>query len=158
MALTRSTWQDPFENYLDVFEDRVNRLLEPFGPPSLFGARPLTQARPMPVDWAPSLDMVDTGKEVMLHCDLPGMTKDQIQISAQGRQLTISGETKHEEEKKEGQYRVRERRYGKFERRVALPQDVDLDQVQAKYENGVLKVKVPKKPEAHTERKAITIQ
>ena len=97
--------------------------------------------------WVPSLDVWETPTEVVYAFDLPGIPEDEITIEVNDETLTISAErVKNEETNEDGFYRF-ERRYGTFARAVGLPQGVDQDNISARYENGVLEVRVPKPEE-----------
>ncbi len=102
--------------------------------------------------WVPALDVWETPNEVVYAFDLPGIPEDAITIEVNDETLTVSGErAKTEETSEDGFYRF-ERRYGTFARAVGLPQGVDSEQIAARYENGVLEVRVPK-PEEQKPRK-----
>jgi HSP20 family protein len=98
-------------------------------------------------NWVPSLDVWETPTEVVYAFDLPGIPENEISIEVNDETLTISAErAKTEETNEDGFYRF-ERRYGTFARAVGLPQGVDQDNISARYENGVLEVRVPKPEE-----------
>jgi HSP20 family protein len=98
--------------------------------------------------WVPALDVWETGDEVVYAFDLPGIPEDAISIEVKDETLSVSAErTKAEETREDGFYRF-ERRFGSFARAVGLPQGVDQEQISARYENGVLEVRVPKPVEA----------
>ena len=98
--------------------------------------------------WVPALDVWETDNEVVYAFDLPGIPEDAISIEVKDETLSISAErTKTEETNEDGYYRF-ERRFGSFARAVGLPQGVDQDQISARYENGVLEIRVPKPVEA----------
>jgi HSP20 family protein len=102
--------------------------------------------------WVLALDVWETDSEVVYAFDLPGIPEEKISIEVDDDTLTVSAEReKTEEVTDEGRYRF-ERRYGSFARAVALPQGVDEDKISARYENGVLEVRVPK-PEEQKPRK-----
>ncbi len=104
--------------------------------------RPLTFVRD---GWsAPAIDMYQTDDEVVVKAALPGIKADEVQINVTGDVLTIKGEVKHEDEKKERSWHIREQRYGSFERSVALPTDVVADKAKADFENGILTITLPK--------------
>lgn len=94
--------------------------------------------------WVPSLDVSETGKEVVVKAELPGMDPKEIDISVRGDMLTIRGERKKEEEKKGENYHRIERSHGTFSRSVRLPTEVDPDKVNATYKDGVLKIEMAK--------------
>lgn len=94
--------------------------------------------------WSPPLEVVDDEKEITLTAEIPGIDPDQIDISVLGNTLTISGEKQEKHEKREGETYLSERRYGSFRRSVELPSAVDSENVSAEYDNGVLKIHIPK--------------
>src|SRR6185436_16352161 len=93
---------------------------------------------------APALDMYQTDNEIVVKASLPGVKADDVQINITGEVLTLKGETKHEEEKKDKAWHIREQRWGAFERSVALPTDVVADKAKAEFENGILTITLPK--------------
>jgi HSP20 family protein len=98
--------------------------------------------------WVPALDVWETANEIVYAFDLPGIPEDAISIEVKDETLSVSAErTKTEEAAEDGFYRF-ERRFGSFARAVGLPQGVDGDQISARYDNGVLEVRVPKPVEA----------
>jgi HSP20 family protein len=98
-------------------------------------------------NWVPALDVWETPTEVVYAFDLPGIPEEQIHIEVKEETLTVSAERdKIAETSENGFYRF-ERRYGTFARAVGLPQGVDQDNISARYENGVLEVRVPKPEE-----------
>jgi HSP20 family protein len=102
--------------------------------------------------WVPALDVWETPAEIVYAFDLPGIPEDDISIEVKDENLTISAErAKTEEATENGFYRF-ERRYGTFARAVGLPQGVDQDNISARYENGVLEVRVPKPEEQKPKR------
>lgn len=94
--------------------------------------------------WTPSIDIIETDDSIKLKAELAGMDPADINIEVQDNVLTVSGERRFQEEVKEDKYYRIERRYGAFSRSIALPQTVDEDKIEAKYENGILEVIVPK--------------
>ncbi|MCA9177671.1 MAG: Hsp20/alpha crystallin family protein [Planctomycetales bacterium] len=97
---------------------------------------------------APPLDMSETENAISLRMDLPGVTAKDIDIQVSGNQLTITGERKEEKEVKNETFHRIERRSGKFSRSVLLPCEVQEDKIEATYQDGVLKVSLPKTPES----------
>ncbi len=122
-------------DFPDVFSDRMLDL------PLLFGRR--TDAE-VPMAWHPSADVYEDDGHVLVKMDLPGLTKDEIDVSFDGHILSITG--RREEEKKEdgGTYWSRERFSGEFHRYVHIPVEVTSENMKAKYEEGVLEVTLPK--------------
>jgi HSP20 family protein len=92
----------------------------------------------------PAVDVSETVKEIVVHAELPGMDTKDIDISINGRLLSIKGERKQEQEDKGENYHRMERRYGSFSRSFELPADVDAGKVKATYKDGVLKLNLPK--------------
>jgi HSP20 family protein len=107
---------------------------------------------PRVVAWEPAelgfaLDVYETDDAVVVKGALPGVRPEEVDISVTGDVLTIKGETKSEEETKDGNYHRRELRYGAFARSVALPTLVDHDKAEATFENGILTISLPKAEE-----------
>jgi HSP20 family protein len=142
MALVR--WEPVRE--LDSLQSEVNRLFDGF-----FGTgRALNGARSR--RWIPAMDLVESEEHLVLRADLPGMSEDDIEIEIKDNVLTVSGERKAEEERKEeGYYRV-ERTYGSFSRSLTLPEGVSADEVSASFDKGVLEVRIPKPEERKPQR------
>ena len=103
-------------------------------------------------NWAPALDVWETPSEVVYAFDLPGIPEDAITIEVKDETLTVSAEREKTQETDENGFYRFERRYGTFARAVGLPQGIDQDHIAARYENGVLEVRVPK-PEEQKPRK-----
>jgi HSP20 family protein len=140
MAIVR--W-DPIRE-LDSLQGDMNRLFDRF----FEGRAPNGGAR----RWIPAMDVVETQDHLVLRGDLPGLSEDDVDIEIKDNVLTISGERKAEREQKgEGYHRV-ERAFGSFSRSLTLPQGVDAERVDAKFDNGVLEVRVPKPAEAKSTR------
>lgn len=95
----------------------------------------------------PAIDMYQTDDEIVVKAALPGVKADEVQINITGEVLTLKGEMKHEEEKEEKAWHIREQRYGSFERSVVLPTDVVADKAKADFENGILTITLPKADE-----------
>ena len=117
-------------------------------------------ARPWPIlRWEPAeaqfpIDLYETDDAVAVTASLPGVKPDDVQVSVTGKTLTIRGEAKAETEENEPNYYRQERRVGSFERVITLPVRVEADQAVANFEDGVLKLELPKVAEV----KATTIE
>jgi len=96
---------------------------------------------------APAIDMYQTDDEIVVKASLPGIKADEVQINITGEVLTLKGETKQVEEKKDKAWHMREQRWGVFERAVALPTVVVADKAKAEFENGILTITLPKAEE-----------
>ncbi|CAG8438707.1 1035_t:CDS:2 [Acaulospora colombiana] len=94
--------------------------------------------------WVPPLDVHETDSEYIVNAELPGVNKEQINVDVRENALVISGETKQDQKYKEGNTHIQERRYGSFSRAISLPQNAKSDEITAKFEQGVLEVKIPK--------------
>ncbi|MBN1163369.1 MAG: Hsp20/alpha crystallin family protein [Candidatus Krumholzibacteriota bacterium] len=99
-------------------------------------------------DWAPRIDVEEMPEKFELTAELPGMEKEKINIEVQDNILTIRGEKKREREEKDNNYRLLERSFGAFTRSFVLPENILSDQVEADYQNGILKIGIPKKEPA----------
>lgn len=95
-------------------------------------------------EWAPSVDVSETSKEVVVHVEVPGMEPKDLDISIQGNVMTIRGERKQERREEGESYHRIECSYGAFSRAIQLPAEVDIDHVNALYKDGVLKVTMRK--------------
>ena len=105
----------------------------------------------------PSMDIRENGSEIVIEAELPGMEEKDIDVSLKNGMLTIKGEKRSEEEKKEDDYHLTERRYGSFQRSFRVPDTVNEDKIDAHLEKGVLHVKMAKKPEAAGTAKKISV-
>jgi HSP20 family protein len=98
--------------------------------------------------WTPALDVYEQKDNVVVRVELPGMKKEDIEVSLHDNTLSISGERKHEETHKDQEVYRAERFFGRFQRSVVLPTLVSADKVKAQYKDGVLTVTLPKSEEA----------
>jgi HSP20 family protein len=102
--------------------------------------------------WMPAMDLLETPEHFVLRADLPGMSVEDVNIELEDSTLTISGERKAEHEaSEEGYYRV-ERASGAFQRSLTLPKGVDPEAVTARFDRGVLEVRIPKPEERKPRR------
>ena len=90
------------------------------------------------------LDVVEEDNDILVQASVPGVRPEDIQVSVEDGVLTIEGETRTEHEENGGSYLVRERRFGKYRRALRLPDTLDADKGESRYESGVLTVKFPK--------------
>jgi HSP20 family protein len=91
-------------------------------------------------------------EEICVRLEVPGMEADQLDIQVLDRILVVSGEKRVAREERRGRYHVTERAYGRFERALPLPTEVDEARAQADYQNGVLTVRIPKHPRLSSRR------
>ena len=145
MALIR--WRprgeiSPFGDLLGI-QDEINRLFD-----ATVGRRPFERMGLFEGEWAPAVDVLEDENKVVVKAELPGMNEKDIEVSILGDTLTIKGEKRKEEEKKDKQYHRVERVYGAFHRSISLPASVASDKVKASFKNGILEIEMPKKEEA----------
>ena len=133
---------DPFE---DSFDDLVKG----------FFLRPMRYEQHDSV--RVKVDVKEDPASYTVLAEIPGVKKEDIQVSIDGNQVAISAEVKRQKEEKQGEKSLRtERYYGRVYRSFALAQDVDQEKAQAKYESGVLELRLPKKAAAST--RTLTVQ
>jgi HSP20 family protein len=133
-----SNWS-PFEQLTNLREE-INRLFDaPFGE---------TGSGSEFFAWAPAVDLYEDRDNLVVKAELPGMKKDDIEISLHQGSLIISGERKVESEEGEGESSRSERFFGRFQRALELPKPVDATKVTASYKDGILTVKLPKTEES----------
>ena len=153
------TWR-PFESLrreVDrLFEDFDRDLWRPLRR-SAFDVEPLWR-RQLKWGGAPAVDVVETDNAYGLTADLPGIDEKNIEVKLTQGGLTIKGEKQEEKEEKKKDYYLHERQIGSFERHFALPEGVDTDKIEASFKNGVLTVRLPKKPEAIKHEKKIEVK
>jgi HSP20 family protein len=102
--------------------------------------------------WAMPAEVVETDDEIRFDVELPGLRGEDIEITLENNVLTIAGEKKLQREAKESDFRLFERRYGRFQRSFTVPPTVRGDATEAVYENGVLSLRLPKTEEAKPRR------
>lgn len=144
MAITR--W-DPFREVVTM-QNRLNSLFRDMNEAD----SPLTTAA-----FVPAVDIYEDDKKVMLKLEVPGIDEKDLDVSVENNTLTVKGERKFESEEKEENFHRIERRYGSFFRAFTLPSTVDTEHVQAKYNAGVLKLELLKKPEAQPKQIKINV-
>jgi HSP20 family protein len=143
MALIR--WEPARE--INSLQQEMNRLFNTFFESPATGGAGGGARR-----WIPPMDLVETDDHFVLRADLPGLGEGDVDLSLEENVLTLSGERKNEhEERGEGFYRV-ERATGSFSRSLTLPEGVDGDAISARFDRGVLEVRIPK-PEQRKPRK-----
>ncbi|MGB4703483.1 MAG: Hsp20/alpha crystallin family protein [Candidatus Saccharicenans sp.] len=138
MAITR--W-DPFRDIMTL-RDRMNRLFE-----DLMSTPKLEESEIIQSTWSPAVDIYETENELVLTAELPGIDEKDVEIKIEDNTLTLKGERKFEKETREENYHRIERAYGSFYRSFSLPNYIDQDKISAEFENGLLKIHMPKRPE-----------
>ncbi|WP_245970409.1 Hsp20/alpha crystallin family protein [Pseudochryseolinea flava] len=94
--------------------------------------------------FVPRVDIVEEEKEFQIHVAVPGVNKEDFKLDVNDNLLTISGERKFQKEKKESNFHSIETQYGTFSRSFSLPENVDVNNIAAKYNNGILEITIPK--------------
>jgi HSP20 family protein len=145
MTITR--W-DPFRDVI-ALQNRVNSLFRDFNET---GDNPLTAA-----SFVPPVDIYEDAEKVVLKLEAPGIDEKDLDIRVENHTLTVKGERKFEKEEKEENFHRIERRYGSFFRAFTLPSTVDTEHVDAKYNAGVLKLELKKKPEAQPKQIKVNV-
>ena len=104
----------------------------------------------------PKVDIIDRDKEVVVKAELPGVAKEDIDLSITDNSVTIKAVTSHEEKEEKGNYYRCEISRGSFSRTVVLPGDVDADEAKASFNDGILQLTIPKTEKSH--RKNVSIE
>jgi HSP20 family protein len=112
----------------------------------------------VPRTWAPAVDVVENETEIVLHAELPGMKKDEIDIQLTGDTLTIRGERKRTSTQRGENFHRIERQYGAFGRTFEIETPIDAAGVSASYEEGVLTVRLPKQQEVKSRQIEIQVK
>lgn len=148
-----SRYSDPFQ----AFRGEMDRLFDDFlvGVPALSNMR---HSLPTGQVITPALDVKETEKELVVKADLPGIDEKDVQLTLQDGVLSIRGEKKSEHKDERENYHVVERSYGSFQRVIRLPDTVDEDKVEARFDKGVLTITLPKRPEMVKTQKKIEIK
>jgi HSP20 family protein len=135
-------------------DDYFNRLMRhPFSlltPSFLFRDFPETE------ELSPSVDIFEEGEHLVLKAELPGITKEDLNVTITENRITLSGEKKQEERIEKENYHWCERSYGSFSRSFRLPDNVNPDAAEASFKDGVLEIRIPKTED--TKQKKITVK
>lgn len=135
------------------FRSEMDRLFERFfREPFWAGGEIAPERRGWSFGWAPSIDVTESEKEVLVRAEVPGVDLEDFDLQITGDVLTLSGEKKESTEEEEGDYYYAERRFGSFRRQIRLPTSVNPDQVNAEYRNGVLTIRMEKEHAAKPKR------
>jgi HSP20 family protein len=158
-AAMPQVWR-PFEN----LRREVDRLFDdfdsgfwrsPFRAP-FFDVEPLRHGNGSAA--IPAVDVSETDKGYEITAELPGMDEKNVEVKLANGVLTIKGEKHDEKEEKKKDYYMRERSFGSFERIFAVPDGVDSEKIEARFNKGVLSVTLPKSPEAQKAEKKIAVK
>ena len=128
------TW-DPFRG--------LGELEKYFGRPAITGNGGAKEAMTV-AQWAPAVDITEDDKEYLVKAELPELKMEEVKVTVENGELTISGERKFEKEEKNKKYHRVERSYGSFVRSFTLPEAVGADKVNAEFKDGLLTIHLPK--------------
>jgi HSP20 family protein len=128
------------------------------GAPATNPFRPMAHLSPASLFGLPPADLRETEGAHLLAIELPGLARDDVDLSISGDTLVVCGQKTEESDDASATYRVSERRYGRFERAFPIPPDVDRGRIEAQFRNGVLKITLPKNPSAAPQRERIEIK
>jgi HSP20 family protein len=153
---TMMRW-DPFQDLRDAQEEMAQMAQMAQMSPRLAHAlglhgQPQGSGRAETTAWAPALDISERKDAYLVTVELPGVEADDLEITMEDGLLTIQGERQFTSESSEQQFHRIERRYGAFRRSITLPAQVQAEQIEASFENGVLQIVVPKMEEAKPKR------
>jgi HSP20 family protein len=140
--MTLLRW-DPTRDLLSV-HDRVNRMFS-----NALNRNDSTETSGF---WVPPVDIYEEGDNLVLKAELPGVRKEDLDVSVENNLLTLSGERRQDGEVKEEQYHRLERFYGKFTRSFTLPVGINTGNIHAEVRDGILTVTLPKAEEAKPKR------
>eukprot|EP00029_Vermamoeba_vermiformis_P012453 TRINITY_DN726_c0_g2_i2.p1 TRINITY_DN726_c0_g2~~TRINITY_DN726_c0_g2_i2.p1 ORF type:complete len:147 (+),score=59.23 TRINITY_DN726_c0_g2_i2:329-769(+) len=146
MSLSRYFGAETFDDLFDM-QKQMNKFFSP----------EFAEAQKDIASWRPKVDVRESDKQIVLHAELPGLSKDEVNVELDKGVLTISGERKFEKKDEKEQFHRIERSYGKFQRSFTVPDGVNANAIQATFNNGVLEVVLPK-PENKTAAAKINIQ
>lgn len=150
--MTLMVKRDPFSE-LRSFQNEFNRV---FGSalPRMFGS----EEGVLGGNWAPSVDISEDDNTIVLEADLPGLKPGDFNLSIENYRLTLSGERKFENETKRDNYHRVERSYGSFTRTFSLPNTVNVEDVKAEFNDGVLRVTLPKREEVKARQINVSVK
>ena len=150
--MKRTAWHDMEELF-----DRFNVFVDVFGNDIFGGKRTADQATEASnADWAPRADVLESADHIEIHAELPGVNQKEITVSVTNNVLTLKGDKRKEDES--GTYHRTERVYGSFDRSFTLPDNLQTDNIKAKFKDGVLVVSIPKVAEAQPKEININVE
>ena len=142
---------DPFRDLISI-QDRMNRLFEQ----TLSRSRGEEAASA--ATWTPAVDIYETVETIVMKAELPGVSREDIQIQINDNTLTLKGERRFAKDVQEESYLRIERAYGSFHRSFTLPATVRQESIRAVFRDGVLELTLPKAEEAKPKRIAIEVR
>jgi HSP20 family protein len=148
MAIVR--WQ-PY-GAVSSLQDSINRLFNDAFP------RPMTDDDVALSTWKPVVDIFDKTDSIIIHAELPGVTKDNVSIEVKENVLTLKGERVEVKEVSEDKFFRKERSFGSFYRAFTLPSAINPDNIKATFKEGVLEIEIPKPEEKKPKQIQIKIE
>jgi HSP20 family protein len=146
--------RDPFFS----FRREMDRLFDDFFTPVAGEGRPFAKAQQAAALLRPDIDVDENDQVYTVTAELPGLAEKDIELNLRDNALTISGEKRSERNEEQGGRRYAERSFGRFERTIPFPTEVDSDRVDAAFRNGVLTVTLPKNEKAQDKTRRIAIR
>lgn len=140
------SWERDLDRWLDDFRHRLPWLRLWESPSAGVGLK------------VPALDVYEKGNEVVVRAELPGMTRDDVEVNLTDTTITVKGEKRQEEEVRDEEYYRCERSFGSFARTVDLPAEVKTERATATFKNGVLEVRLPKSAAAKPKAVKVDVQ
>jgi HSP20 family protein len=129
---------DPFRE-MSALQERMNRLLADFRARTPFGEEEISQGA-----WIPAVDIYETPESIVLKAELPGISREDINVEVKDGMLTLKGEKRLEREVQEENYHRVERSYGAFQRAFTLPNTIQQEKVKARFKDGILEITLAK--------------
>jgi HSP20 family protein len=148
---TMTRW-DPFQDLRDAQEEMAQMTQMSQMLARALGLQGQPQGSGTATAWAPALDISERKDAYLVTVELPGVEADDLEITMEDGLLTIQGERHFAHDSSEQQFHRVERRYGAFRRSITLPAQVQAEQIEASFDNGVLQILVPKMEEAKPKR------
>jgi HSP20 family protein len=141
-------WMDPWSR----FSEEVDRMFDELWHPSFFRRGRMTRM------WTPQIDVLEKEGSLVVRADLPGISRDDLEVEVADNMLTLRGERRHEEEQQEEGYYRAERSYGSFSRTIPLPEGVSTEDVKATFNDGVLEIRIPVPQQQTAQARRIQIE
>jgi HSP20 family protein len=113
---------------------------------------------PVRGSWVPPVDIKETADAIQINAEMPGFSAEEVEVSAENNVLSLRGERSLEEAKDGENYHRLERSYGAFERSFQIPRNVDPEKIEARFDNGVLYLSLPKRPESKPRTIAVKVK
>jgi HSP20 family protein len=130
--------RDPLQELLDL-QERMNRLFD-----DTLARERLEEPALLHGSWTPLADVVETKEAYLVEVELPGLSRDDVVVQAQGDELFVRGERRPDPSSRPESFHRLERRYGPFVRGFRFSEEVDPDRIRAEFEDGLLQLEVPK--------------